>query len=578
MGSADEGTGARPTPDSRPQVGLSPAQRQLLDALPDAIVVSDADDTIVFANRATRDLLGWDPEALVGRDLGAVVPVRHREGSPSSPAGDRQTPEGRPVRGSATRPDGTEVEADVLWTPASLEGRRLVLTTLRPAQGDAERQELLDRLRLAERRQRFLAEVSRVLATSLDRDAMLASLARAAVGAVADVCTADVLDEDGSLRRVGVAVNDPSLEEQATALKEYSPFLGRTEGAARVMRTGNSVLYPRISDALLVAVARDAGHLELLRRLRPTSAMAVPLPGRGRTLGTLTFASLTPGQEYGPDDLALAEEVGRRAGLAIANAALYERERAVATTLQRSLLPPRLPTVPGIDLAARLEPGGDGAVVGGDFYDLFAVGGGRWAAAIGDVCGVGAEAAAVTAQVRYSLRSLAAPGTGPDEILTRINRLLLEQGTDVRFCTALYAMLEPTGDAARLVVASAGHPWPLLLRGGTVEELACPGSLLGVVDDPHVRERAIDLRPGDVLLLYTDGVTETRRSGELFGEDRLRSLLASSDGLPAREVADRIVESVLEFGAGVPNDDLAVLVLRVLGGGRHHGAAAGRPA
>jgi sigma-B regulation protein RsbU (phosphoserine phosphatase) len=207
--------------------------------------------------------------------------------------------------------------------------------------------------------------------------------------------------------------------------------------------------------------------------------------------------------------------------------------------------------------------------VGGDFYDLFEAGGGRWSVVVGDVCGKGPDAAAVTALARYTLRAAAMQQTSPSAGLRVLNEALLRQRTDLRFATVAYGSLMPTPEGARLDVASAGHPLPLLLRGdGTVEPVGRHGTLVGVVPDPDLRDASAQLVGGDSLVFYTDGVVEARDESGFFGERRLRELLESCAGFDADRIAATIEAAAVELQRREPRDDIAVVVLRILSIGR----------
>jgi serine phosphatase RsbU (regulator of sigma subunit) len=207
---------------------------------------------------------------------------------------------------------------------------------------------------------------------------------------------------------------------------------------------------------------------------------------------------------------------------------------------------------------------GDGNEVGGDFYDLFESGG-AWAAVIGDVCGKGAEAAALTALARHGVLALGRDGAAPSRVLAELNEVIVrERGLQPRFSTVAYARLERDGDAVTATVASAGHPLPLVVRAsGRVEPVGRPGTLIGPFASIRVNDETAVLAPGDALVLFTDGVTEARRAGRLFGDARLRRLLAGTAGRPADEIARRIEEAVVAHHGGPLADDLAVLVVRV---------------
>jgi serine phosphatase RsbU (regulator of sigma subunit) len=272
----------------------------------------------------------------------------------------------------------------------------------------------------------------------------------------------------------------------------------------------------------------------------------------------------------------LAEEIARRAGVRIDNARLYEERDRTAKVLQRSLLPPDLPVIPHVDLAARYLPVGEGNEVGGDFYDVFDSGDGTWGAVVGDVCGKGPEAAAVMGLVRHTVRALARFQRRPSRLLRELNRSLMEQSVDDRFCTVCYLRLRPSADGVRITLCCAGHPLPLVLRSdGKIEAVGRPGHLLGVFPDVSLADSVIDLRRGDALVIYTDGAIDERSLTPVTGERRLadavsgdaplREAVAASSGCDAEGIAARIEEALqLVRGESPPVDDVALLVVRAV--------------
>ena len=236
----------------------------------------------------------------------------------------------------------------------------------------------------------------------------------------------------------------------------------------------------------------------------------------------------------------------------------------IARTLQSSLLPSALPDIPGFEAAARFRPAERGLEVGGDFYDVFEVGDGSWAIVIGDVCGKGPEAAAVTALARYTVRAVATDAHSPSQILALLNEALLKQAPSARFCTAAYAGLDRNGAGARLTISAGGHPLPLLLRAdGTVEAAGRPGLMLGFAADPELTDDALELGPGDALMLYTDGLTDAYAPDRSLDADDLASLLASCAGRSASEIADYIQHAALDDDIKQPRDDVALVVVRL---------------
>jgi phosphoserine phosphatase RsbU/P len=239
-----------------------------------------------------------------------------------------------------------------------------------------------------------------------------------------------------------------------------------------------------------------------------------------------------------------------------------ERARVLAQTLQQSLIPPSPPTIPGLLLAAAYRPAGDGGEVGGDFYDVFETGDGNWVVVLGDVCGKGAEAATVTALLRYTIRAAAMREPSPSAMLAIVNEALLRHATD-RFCTAIVLRLTVERESVRVVMASGGHALPLQVDAAGVRSVGHPGSLLGVLDDPDLRDATLTLLPGERLFCCTDGIAEGRRGDRFFGEARLEQALLAAGDEPAEDVPRAIVEEVVAFQGGMPRDDIAAVLLEV---------------
>jgi serine phosphatase RsbU (regulator of sigma subunit)/anti-sigma regulatory factor (Ser/Thr protein kinase) len=290
--------------------------------------------------------------------------------------------------------------------------------------------------------------------------------------------------------------------------------------------------------------------------------LAVPLVARRRLLGVL-LAGRQAGASYARDDAGLLLDLARRAALAVDNARLYEERTLIAQALQASLLPPDLPSVAEASFGARYAAAGAGNDVGGDFYDVFALPGGDWAVAIGDVCGKGAEAAAITGLARNVMRLLAREGRSPTAVLRRLNSAILELGDRSRFCTANLATVSCRPDGLLLHLSSAGHPPPVLIaEDGSASFVGTSGDLLGVLDDVTIADDEVVLRPGEALVFYTDGVTERRDGSVMFGEYNLLGACRTAAGGTADEIAGQLEEAVRAFSPEASRDDLAVLVVR----------------
>jgi serine phosphatase RsbU (regulator of sigma subunit) len=260
----------------------------------------------------------------------------------------------------------------------------------------------------------------------------------------------------------------------------------------------------------------------------------------------------------------MAEALAAWAGLHIENARLYTERSLIATTLQEGLLPAELPDVPGVDLAARYRPAGEQNQVGGDFYDVFPTRNGRWAAVIGDVSGKGASAAALTALARHALFAGALRGDDVVADLRLLNDAILQRGGgSTHFCTVVMADLARNGSGGLTVrMANGGHPAPLVARAdGTVEETPAGGTLIGAVEHPELRAQELTLRPGDLLVAFTDGATELRGHDPGEGERVLRACLALHAGEPASVMAAAIERAIVAAAGEELSDDLALLVI-----------------
>jgi hypothetical protein len=366
------------------------------------------------------------------------------------------------------------------------------------------------------------------------------------------------------LQRVAVEHVDPDRVSLAREIQERYPADPASEtGPFGVMRRGRAELYRDIPEELLEQAAVDERHLELLRSVGLRSAIVAPMRLRDRVLGVVSFIGAESGRRFDEHDLALAEDLALRAAAAVENARLFETASSIAHTLQSSLLPPVLPRLPGMELAAAYRPAGQGFEVGGDFYDVFSTAEDQWYLVIGDVCGKGAEAAAVTALARYTIRAAAVQRSSPAAILRWLSDAMIQQsGGTGRFCTIACAHLDLGRSPARVTVACGGHPLPLLVRADrSSEEVGQPGTLLGLVPQPDLHDRTAELRDGDTLVLYTDGLTEASAPARVWSPDELAAAARAAAGGPAADTVDGLVGATI---GSLPRlrDDVAVLALR----------------
>ncbi|WP_181787298.1 SpoIIE family protein phosphatase [Streptomyces phytophilus] len=421
----------------------------------------------------------------------------------------------------------------------------------------------------------FLVEASDLLAGTLDRDQTLALMAQMIVPTLASWCAVYTLPEQSEPELSYVLHEDEERIDDLRALLSRidPPDAVLVPGARQWRGPGDAAHTLAMRSSFLslsivgnTTLAEDAETSLATAATVGGETVVLPLVARNRVIGMLVLGKPTD-EHFRQEILELAEDLSRRAALALDNARLYSERTTISQSLQRSLLPPGLPDIPGVEVEVIYRPAGEGNEVGGDFYDLFEIRDGTYGFAIGDVCGTGPEAAAVTGLARTALRLLAREGFGGPAVLERLNAAILDEGARGRFLTLLYGELWPQPDgSAVLKTVCAGHPPPLRLRpDGTVEQATESQPLLGVMDDLELHSEELVLAPGDVLLCVTDGVTERREGTRMLGDEGLVDVLTTCTGLTAGAVAARVLRTVERFAAEPASDDMAILTMRVPG-------------
>jgi integral membrane sensor domain MASE1 len=417
---------------------------------------------------------------------------------------------------------------------------------------------------------------------------VLALVALAAVGSTVIAATIGVLslvvggevpiDSFGSVWRVwwlGDMGGDLLVAPLLMAAVAYWPF-DRLPGRA----IEGLVLAAAVVGLSVFVFTRETNLAYLVFPLLVWAALRFWQPGAAAaSLAVVTVAVYYTANADGPfirsnpdDSLLLAQTFFAVAGVTVLllAAVITERRRAeetieqIAGALQESLLPSRLPEVPGIDLAARFRPAGASYRVGGDFYDVFETRDGGWVVVVGDVCGKGPRAAAVTGLARYTLRAGGVHEQRPSGVLAILNDALRDERSARELCTAVYARLSRNGDGFRLTCSVGGHPLPLLLRSdGTVERVGTPGLILGAEADPRLGDTTVEMHPADCLLVYTDGLTDAYAPGHALEPADIESLLGTCAGMRAGEIAEHVSRAVLDLSRSEPRDDIALVVLRI---------------
>jgi serine phosphatase RsbU (regulator of sigma subunit) len=412
-------------------------------------------------------------------------------------------------------------------------------------------------------RLKFLIDATATFDTSLEPAEALRNLARAAVPELAELCVIDLLDRDGTIGDTVAAALDPAVAHGVEQMRRELPLdLDGAHPVARALAGGVPVVVDDLTDrgALSDAAQGDA-HQQFMRQAGYRSAAVFPMIARGRTHGAISFLHLHSDARYGRDVLTVLEDLSGRAAMAFDNARLYAERTRVAQTLRRSLMPSALPTIPGLELASFFRPLGAGSEVGGDFYDAFGDEHGCWLV-VGDVCGKGADAAALTGFLRHTIVAYARDADSPGTVLSQVNRVMLDQDFEGRFATAILVNLRFSGSDVAVTVASAGHPAALLTRdGGRAEELGERGALLGVFADPAIAETSTVLSPGDSLSLYTDGLLEAHAPARTLTSQAMIDELRGDPPAAAREAIDTLL-SLVDLDEDV-RDDIAILTARV---------------
>jgi sigma-B regulation protein RsbU (phosphoserine phosphatase) len=530
---------------------------QLVREMQAAIIVTDLEGVIRACNPYAQVLYGRPSSELIGKNSATF--------SASPVSADlareiyRALREGRTWEGefSVRRKDGSVVMVHVIDSPLHDDDGRLA--------GVASMSLDVTARRRAEARLRVQYELARTLSEAHSLTEASPRLLRTVGEALGwDVGAIWGLDMESPVLRCVATWR--SSESDAAAFEELTSRTTMRKGVGlpgRVWAEGRSAWVPDVvhdDNFPRASVATEDGlH----------GGFAVPIR-RGRdVLGVVEF--FAPEIREPDDDLLeMMDAVGAQLGQFIDRTETERKLRVsraglaqLAQTLQSSLLPPHLPTIPGVEIAAHYEAARDGSDVGGDFYDVFESARNDWSIVIGDVCGKGPEAAALTALVRYTTRAAAIQTRRPRLVLNLVNEAVLRHD-DEQFCTVAYVRLRPEGDGARLTISCAGHPLPLLLRAdGSVEKVAEPGRVLGPFSELASVDRVLRLDPGETLLLYTDGVPDARGPDGFFGDERLRAALAVCAGSSADDTVKAIERSLRDFHGGRPRDDIAFVVLRV---------------
>jgi len=564
------------SPDSSAERGLL---RAVFQSAPAPLFVLEPDGTVRRANGRAGELIGVSPGYATGRPLTAFIDLPSRAAVQSQLAAVARTGKARRVECRLLGPAGP-FDASLMADVTTLqEGARLLVVTVTdpaPAPGEARaaatgtdgqassrhrRGGADTAVQSMTRRMDMVTSVTRLLLdnSTFSEAVTLQRCARLLAGDIASWVIVDV-ERAGQLRRqFVVGPHDGASEELARRVRAVDPAPGSVP--AQVHTAAKSVLLARADDTAVLGT--DSEGTPLLMLLGATSLLSVPISDGVTGYGVLTLGRLAAEGHFEIADLGLAEQLGEHLGVAIRVDRMFRHRSSVAEALQGSLLPARLPDVPGLDLSAAYLPASEGLEVSGDFYDVFPVQGG-WAITVGDVCGKGQEAAAMTAAARHAIRVLAHWNPDPVDVLAKVNEVILAGDYEDRFVTAKLAYLRWDGRRVRVDLASAGHPGPAFVHpDGRVDMLTGGGLPLGLFPQADPEREELELATGDLLFFYSDGVTEARSADMDFFEERLADELAGLAGRPAAEVARMIQGLVASFSQEELRDDMTIVVARV---------------
>jgi serine phosphatase RsbU (regulator of sigma subunit)/PAS domain-containing protein len=552
-------------------------ERALLRAVfqhaPVPLFVLERDGTVRRANGKAGDLIGAPPGYATGKALTAFVDLPSRAAVTSQLAAAARTGKARLVECRLLGADGpvsATLAADVI---ALQDGTRLLVVAAASPDAAAAAPSRARRaggrdgagatglVKAMTRRMDMVTAVTRLLLdnSTFSEAVTLQRCARLLAGDMASWVIVDI-DRAGVLRRQFViGPPDGPSQELTRKVRAIDPQPGTAP--AQVHATATSVLLAHADDTGVLGVTLDETPLLVL--LGTTSLLSVPITDGVTSYGALTLARAPGEGRFEIADLGLVEQLGQHLGVAIRVDRMFRHRSAVAEALQGSLLPATLPDVPGLDLFAAYQPASEGLEVSGDFYDVFPVADG-WALTVGDVCGKGQDAAAMTAAARHAIRVLARWNPDPADVLAKVNEVMLAGDYEDRFVTAKLAYLRWDDGRLRVRLASAGHPGPALVRpDGQVDVLSGGGLPLGLFPeaDPHTEE--LELGEDDLLFFYSDGLTEARSPDMRYFEDSLADELAGLAGRSAAETARMVQGLVTSFSQDELRDDMTILVAKV---------------
>lgn len=520
----------------------------------DAVLSKDLEGIVTSWNPAAERLYGYTASEAVGRHISFLIPPDHKNEEQRILDRVRRGDRLETYETERIRADGVRIAVSLTISPITSPLRGLVGASVVARDITAERRR--------RRAQDFLVAASRLLDSSLDLTQTARTIVSTAVPELAELCLIDFVRNDGRLGDSVVAGAEPMSAARLEQIRAEAPLDPTGDHpVAQVFREGRPGIWRDLkAPDVIDQVVQNEDHRQLISDARYNSAAVVPLIARGRTLGCLSFLHALGDLRYDAGDLEFLTELGDRAAMALDNARLYSERALIAENLQLGLRPAAPAEVPGLDISVVFEAAGEGVEIGGDLYDVLPTEDGCWVL-IGDVAGKGSAAAGVSVAVRHSVRGLTREIDEPEEILARVNELLLTGETLNDFATALLIRMRRDGEGWRFSLASAGHPPAVHATASGSAQLG-GGTVLGALPSAELGRHEGTLGREDTLVLCTDGWHEAGPVAAHVGAEALAEMAEALRELPLAELTERLRSDALGRGGGTLRDDLVVLAVR----------------
>jgi PAS domain S-box-containing protein len=520
----------------------------------DAVMSKDLEGVVTSWNLAAERLYGYSAEEAIGRHISFIVPTDHENEEMRILDRIREGDRLETYETERIRADGARISVSLTISAIRNPLRGLVGASVvaRDITSEVRRRHA----------QEFLVAAGRLLDSSLDPVQTARTIVSTAVPELAELCVADFCREDGSLGDSVVASAKPEMAARLEAIRREQPLDANGEHpVAQVLRLGRPLVWRDLTAPEVVdKVSQNDDHLRLMKDAGYVSAAVVPLIARGHALGALSFLHASNDLRYDPGDLDFLAELGDRAAMALDNARLYRERDRIAENLQRGLRPPAPARIPGLGISVVFEAAGEGIEIGGDLYDVLPAEEGCWIL-VGDVAGKGSAAAGVSVAVRHAVRGLTREIDEPDEVLRRVNELLLDGHSLNDFATAMLGRLRRADDGWSLTLAGAGHPPAIVFSGERTAQLG-GGTVLGAWEEADVSRHEAHLGVEETLLICTDGWLEAGPVSEHHLPETLAEMARSMAGLELDELIERLRADAVGRAAGSLRDDLVVLAAR----------------